>query len=133
MGDPVFDTAFNFTGGGDSDLFSRARAAGFRFGWCREAAVRETVPARRTEFSWIHARAVRNGALSALVQRERDGRWATLAKSLALLLAAPPRSALLAVRSRSLAIGLYHLQVAIGRLQSEWGRVGEQYRQPESN
>lgn len=133
MGEPLFDTRFDFTGGGDADLFSRCREAGLRFGWCREAIVHEVVPARRTEFSWIHARALRNGALSTLVQRGRDGRGRTLAKSLALALAAPPRSLLLALRSRSLLIGLYHLQIAAGRLQGEFGRVGEQYRKPESN
>lgn len=133
MGEPLFDTRFDFTGGGDADLFSRCAGAGFRFAWCREAAVHEVVPARRTEFSWINARALRNGALSTLVQRGRDGRARTLAKSLALALAAPPRSAWAAWRSRSLLIGLYHLQIAAGRLQGEFGRVGEQYRKPESN
>ncbi|WP_062111333.1 glycosyltransferase family 2 protein [Aureimonas sp. AU40] len=133
MGEPLFDTRFDFTGGGDADLFSRCREAGFRFGWCREAAVHEIVPARRTQFSWINARALRNGALSTLVQRGRDGRARTLAKSLALALAAPPRSVIAALRSRSALIGLYHLQIAIGRLQGEFGRVGEQYRKPESN
>ena len=133
MGEPLFDPRFNFTGGGDADLFSRCREAGFRFGWCREAGVREVVPKRRTEFSWINARALRNGALSTLVQRGRDGRWRTLAKSLALALAAPPRSLALGLRSRSILIGLYHIQIALGRLQGEFGRVGEQYRKPESN
>lgn len=133
MGEPLFDPRFNFTGGGDADLFSRCREAGFRFGWCREAAVREVVPKRRTEFSWINARSLRNGALSTLVQRGRDGRARTLAKSLALALAAPPRSLALALRSRSMLIGLYHIQIALGRLQGEFGRVGEQYRKPESN
>lgn len=33
----------------------------------------------------------------------------------------------------SAVIGLYHAQVAVGRLLSEFGLVNEQYRKPESN
>ena len=137
MGDPVLDPRFNFIGGGDSDFYRRCRREGFRFGWCAEAIAFESVPARRTEFSWIHARALRNGAISALIEhRDRPGaggRARTLLKSLALLLASPPRGALRAWRSRSLRIGLYPVQVAIGRFQAEFSRVGEQYREPERN
>lgn len=133
MGDPVFDTAFNFTGGGDSDFFSRAARKGARFGWCAEAPVDETVPARRTEWSWLHARSLRNGALSSAIQQRRDGRVRSAAKTAALLLAAPPRAVLQAIRQRSLLIGLYPLQIALGRVQGEFGRIGEQYRKPEAN
>lgn len=137
MGDPVLDTRFNFIGGGDADFYRRCRRQGFRFAWCAEAVAYETVPARRTEFSWIHARSLRNGAISALIEhRDRPGlagRLQTLAKSAALLLASPPRAALRAARSRSLRIGLYPMQVALGRFQAEFGRVGEQYREPERN
>ncbi len=133
MGDPLFDTAFNFTGGGDSDFFSRAERQGARFGWCAEAPVAETVPARRKEWSWIHARSLRNGALSSAIQRRRDGRLRSGMKTAALLAAAPPRAAIEALRQRSLLIGLYPLQIALGRLQGEFGRIGEQYRKPEAN
>ncbi len=133
MGDPMFDTAFNFTGGGDSDFFSRAALQGVRFGWCAEAPVAETVPARRKEWSWIHARSLRNGALSSEIQRRREGRARSAAKTAALVLAAPPRALLQTVRQRSLLIGLYPLQIALGRLQGEFGRIGEQYRKPEAN
>ncbi|RIY00043.1 glycosyltransferase family 2 protein [Aureimonas flava] len=133
MGDPLFDTAFNFTGGGDSDFFSRAALRGARFGWCAEAPVSESVPARRTQWSWIHARALRNGALSSAIQRRRQGRWRSGLKTAALLAAAPPRAVLQAVLQRSVLIGLYPIQVALGRLQGEFGRIGEQYREPEAN
>lgn len=133
MGDPLFDTAFNFTGGGDADFFSRAARSGARFGWCAEARVSETVPARRTQWSWIHARSLRNGALSSEIHRRRQGRLRSWLKTAALLLASPPRALAQGLRQRSLLIGLYPMQVALGRLQGEFGRIGEQYRKPEAN
>jgi GT2 family glycosyltransferase len=137
LGHPFLDERFDFTGGGDSDFFSRAKAAGFRFWWVQEAAQRETMPARRSQTDWIVARALRNGALSAEIERREHpglfGRLRVLAKSLALLAASLPRGAWLALRTNSLLIGLYHAQVAWGRLISEFGVAGEQYRKPEKN
>ena len=137
MGAPFLDTAFNFIGGGDADFYSRCRERGFRFGWCAEAPVFETVPARRTEFSWLNARGLRNGAISAIIERRRNagrrGAVRRIAKSFGLLAASPWRSLRLGVDTRSATIGLYHLQVAIGRFLAEFGRVNEQYRQPEQS
>nr|WP_052232663.1 glycosyltransferase [Methylobacterium sp. ZNC0032] len=137
LGFPFLDESFDFTGGGDTDFFTRAKAAGFRFWWVQEAAQRETMPARRSEFAWIHARGLRNGALSTLIQRREHpgfaGRIRVLAKSLALLAVAIPRGIALGLRTRSGLIGLYHLQVAIGRLTSEFTGANEQYRKPEKN
>jgi len=137
LGHPFLDERFDFTGGGDSDFFSRARASGFRFWWVQEAGQRETMPARRSETDWIVARALRNGALSARIERRAHpgfaGRLRVAAKSLALLAASAPRGAWLALRTRSLLIGLYHAQVAWGRLMSEFGVAGEQYRKPDKN
>jgi glycosyltransferase involved in cell wall biosynthesis len=137
LGHPFLDEAFDFTGGGDSDFFARARAAGFRFWWVQEAAQRETMPARRSETGWIVARALRNGALSAQIERRAHpgafGRLRVLAKSLALLAASVPRGIVLGLRTGSVLIGLYHAQVALGRLQAEFGGAGEQYRKPETN
>ncbi len=134
---PFLDTSFNFLGGGDSDFYARARAAGFTFGWCAEAVVRETTPERRTEFSWLHARALRNGAISSIIEQRQahglGGRLRSLAKSGALLAAAPFRSASLGIRTRSAVIGLYPLQIALGRFQAVLGGVNEQYRRPEAN
>jgi GT2 family glycosyltransferase len=136
-GDPVLDTAFNFIGGGDSDFYSRMRERGFRFGWCEEAPVFETVPERRTRFDWVNARSLRNGAISSLIEHRRRpdaaGRARTLLKSAALLASAPARGLRLGWRLRSPVAALYPLQVALGRFQAEFGRVGEQYRQPERN
>jgi GT2 family glycosyltransferase len=137
LGFPFLDESFDFTGGGDTDFFTRARAAGFRFWWVQEAAMRETMPKRRSEFGWIAARSFRNGAISAAIERRMDpsptGRLKVLAKSLALLAAAPWRGLALGLRTRSALIGLYHAKVALGRLMSEFGIGNEQYRKPEKN
>ncbi len=137
LGFPFLDESFDFTGGGDSDFFTRCKAAGLRFWWVQEAAQRETMPARRSEFGWISARAFRNGAVSAAIERRSDptvaGRLKVLAKSLALLAASPLRGLILGWRTGSGLIGLYHAQVALGRLISEFGVQNEQYRKPETN
>ncbi|KAB0680384.1 glycosyltransferase family 2 protein [Aureimonas leprariae] len=137
MGAPFLDPVFNFTGGGDSDLYARARRRGFRFAWSQEAVVHETTPERRTEFSWLQARSLRNGALSSIIEHRADGsfkgRTKTLAKSACLLLASPFRAARLGLSTRSAVIGLYPMNVAVGRFLAEFGRVNEQYRRPEQN
>ena len=137
MPKPYLDPAFNFIGGGDSDFYRRAKARGFSFAWSAEAAVMETLPPRRAEFSWLNARSLRNGAISAILEKRQrpgaSGRVRTFTKSLALLVAAPWRGLRLGLQTGSAVIGLYHLQVAIGRLMQEFGLVNEQYRNPESN
>ncbi len=136
-GYPFLDPAFNFMGGGDTDFFTRARLSGVRFHWAQSAAMTETMPARRTEWSWIAARAWRNGLISALIEKKNQQgpmagarRWL---RSLALLAASPLRGLRLALASGSPRTGLYHLQVALGRLGAEFGLTIEQYRAPEKN
>jgi glycosyltransferase involved in cell wall biosynthesis len=134
---PFLDLAFNFTGGGDTDFFARAKAKGITFAWRQEASMTETMPTRRTQPDWIAARGYRNGMISALIARKNDpspaGRARRVAHSLALLAAAPFRSLALAIREHSLTIGLYHWQVAAGRIMAEFGITNEQYRAPEKN
>ncbi len=137
MPQPFLDPLFNFIGGGDSDFYSRARANGVRFAWCAEAPVFETIPDRRTERSWLRARSRREGAISAIIEKRARpdvaGRLRTLGKSLAMLVLSPLRSLRLWARTGSPEIGLYFVQVAIGRFIAEFGQVNEQYRNPESN
>jgi len=138
MGPPFLDLRFNFMGGGDSDFLSRAAQAGFRLGWCAEAPVRETVPARRTEADWIRARSLRNGVISTLVEKKRRAgtpfaNLKVFAKSLALLGAAPLRAALRLVKTWSPQVAVYPIYVALGRVMAEFGYANEQYRQPEKN
>jgi glycosyltransferase involved in cell wall biosynthesis len=138
MGPPFLDLKFNFMGGGDSDFLSRSRQAGFRLGWCAEAPVRETVPARRVEADWIRARSLRNGVISTLVEKKKRAGTPfasvkVFAKSLALLAASPFRAALRLIRTGSVSIGLYPIYVALGRVLAQFGYANEQYRQPEKN
>jgi GT2 family glycosyltransferase len=137
MGHPVLDEAFNFTGGGDTDFFTRCAARGYRFAWSNEAEVFEMVPPRRSERGWITARSLRNGMLSALIQKKAQpgakGRLRVIAKSLALLAAAPFRTVSLALKTGSLYAGSYHMLIAAGRVMAEFGYAQEQYRQPEKN
>ena len=136
-GHPWLDETFNFLGGGDSDFYARSERTGATFAWCAEGALDETVPARRSELSWLNARALRNGSISALIERRAATEIADHArrvlKSLALLGAAGPRSLLLAVRTRSLRKGLTHMNVAVGRLLMEVGFANEQYRAADRN
>ncbi|WP_192181809.1 glycosyltransferase family 2 protein [Mesorhizobium amorphae] len=138
MGPPFLDLRFNFMGGGDSDFLSRAAQRGFVLGWCAEAKVQETVPARRVAADWIRARSLRNGVISTLVEKKkRAGRplagAKVFAKSLALLAASPLRGAVRLVRTGSPATALYPIHVALGRVLAEFGYANEQYRQPEKN
>ena len=138
FGSPFLDLRFNFMGGGDSDFLRRAADAGFTLAWCAEAIVHETVPPRRLEADWIRSRSLRNGVISALVEKKARagrplGRLTVVAHSLALLAAAPLRAAARFARTGSVSIALYPLYVALGRVMAEFGYANEQYRQPERN
>ncbi|TIS72960.1 MAG: glycosyltransferase, partial [Mesorhizobium sp.] len=138
MGPPFLDLKFNFMGGGDSDFLSRAAQRGFVLGWCAEAPVRESVPARRVEADWIRARSLRNGVISTLVEKKKRAGTPfagtkVFLKSLALLAASPFRGADRLARTGSLATALYPIHVAVGRVLAEFGYANEQYRQPEKN
>jgi len=138
MGPPFLDLRFNFMGGGDSDFLSRSAQKGFVLGWCAEAKVNETVPARRIEADWIRARSLRNGVISTLVEKKKRAGTPlaglkVFLKSLALLAASPLRGAIRLARTGSLTTGLYPVYVALGRVLAEFGYANEQYRQPEKN
>ncbi|MGX5799693.1 glycosyltransferase family 2 protein [Bradyrhizobium sp. Arg314] len=138
MGPPFLDLRFNFMGGGDSDFLSRCAQKGFVLGWCAEAKVNETVPARRIEADWIRARSLRNGVISTLVEKKKRAGTPlaglkVFLKSLALLAASPLRGAIRLARTGSLTTGLYPVYVALGRVLAEFGYANEQYRQPEKN
>lgn len=133
MPSPHLDPMFNFIGGGDSDFYSRCKLEGYTFAWCNTAPVLEDVPSQRATLKWVNARSLRNGSISSIIDTKRSkNRFKTLTKSLLLLSASPVRSIILAIEKRSIIIGLYHMQVAMGRLLSEIGVVNEQYRNPEN-
>ena len=136
-GHPWLDEQFNFLGGGDSDFYSRCKSTGATFAWCKEAAVNETTPARRTEFSWLNARSLRNGSISALIQlkaaRKTTDHLKRIVKTCLLLAASPYRSLILFVNSRSLTMALNPMNVALGRVLMEFGFANEQYRAADKN
>ncbi len=138
MGPPFLDLRFNFLGGGDSDFLSRSAVAGFRLGWCAEAKVYEDVPERRTEWSWVRARSIRNGVISSIVERRKRagqplGRLKVVAKSLALLALGPWRGVKAWRRSGMPVAFLDPILVGAGRVLAEFGYAREQYREPEKN
>lgn len=138
MGPPFLDLRFNFMGGGDSDFLSRSRQKGFLLGWCAEARLYETVPARRTEADWVRARGLRNGVISTLVAKKKYAgtpfaNTRVFLKSLALLGASPLRALKRLIETRSPSVAVYPIHVALGRVLAEFGYANEQYRQPEKN
>jgi len=136
-GDPWLDEGFNFLGGGDSDFYDRAKAKGAKFAWEIDAAVAETTPARRTELSWLNSRSLRNGSISALIQKRSATRPTDhvkrILKSVLLLAASPYRFAITLAKTRSPALSLNAMNVALGRLLMELGFANEQYRAAEKN
>lgn len=135
---PYMDLRFNFIGGGDADFLMRAARKGFRLAWCEEAVIHETVPARRLEADWIRARSLRNGVISALVEkrkfaRERFGGVRVLAKSLALLGLSPLRAVRRFFSTGSFPEAMYPVYIGLGRVMAEFGYANEQYREPEKN
>ncbi len=135
---PFLDPAFNFTGGGDADLFMRAQGKGFTFAWANDAILREPIPERRLKKDWLRARALRNGALSAIIERRKYGesfwgRTRVICKTLALLMASPFRASAIFLRTGSLVDATYKIEIGLGRVMGEFGLINEQYRNPEKN
>lgn len=129
LGSPAFDPAFNTLGGGDTDFFTRARDAGFRFVWAQEALITETVPRERTTLAWAIKRGLRIGALNRRIDLKRMGWAKTVLKDLAILALAPLRAPIQAVAERNVWAGAHHLVVAVGRAASAFGAAPQQYGQ----
>ncbi len=136
-GNPWLDERFNFLGGGDSDFYARCKARGSTFAWQSHAGVDETTPGRRTEMSWLNSRSLRNGSISALIQRKAalgaGDHLRRIVKTCLLLAASPYRSLILFVKTRSLIMSLNPMLVALGRLLMEFGFANEQYRLADKN
>lgn len=61
-----FDPRYGKTGGGDVDFFNRMMLKGFRFVFCNEAVVYETVPPERQKRSYYTKRAFTRGMTTAM-------------------------------------------------------------------
>lgn len=137
MGYPYLDEKFNFIGGGDYDFYTRCRHQGFTFGWEADAPVIETIPDRRTEISWLNARGLRNGAISTMIEKRTArgfaGKLKIISKSLLMLGMSPFKALTLFAKTGSPVIGIYPVNIAVGRLLVEFGFANEQYRDAEKN
>lgn len=59
MARPVFDSAYSFTGGGDTEFFLRLKDAGGVFAVCAEAVAHECYPPDRQTLAYVHQRTER--------------------------------------------------------------------------
>lgn len=132
LGQPYFDEAFDFVGGGDLDFFKRCRDAGFTAYFECSARAIETVPAARTTVKWVVARSLRYGAINYMLERKaaRDGlaRLRITLKSIALLGIGTLRGLRGLATSGSLLVASHPIMEAIGRVAAQLGRRPEQYR-----
>ena len=130
--DPAFDQRFNFLGGGDLDFFARSRRAGMTFHWVADAVIRETVPASRTQLSWLVLRSLRIGAINYLVESKASQtpwlRARLLAKVLALFPLSLYRAARLYLRERQAIIAMHPIVVAAGSALAAIGIEPQPYK-----
>jgi glycosyltransferase involved in cell wall biosynthesis len=130
--DPNFNLRYNYLGGGDTDFFSRCRAAGLVFYWEQTARIVETVPLERLRAEWIWRRGLRIGAINFRIDsntsRTPFARARLIAKNLALLPVALGRSLRFAMRGEPALVALHPLAIAIGRWLAWLGLEPEQYR-----
>lgn len=77
-----FDPAMRFTGGSDTDFFSRVHAAGGRIVWVGEAVVDEIVPASRMTLRWQLHRTFRVAINISVLHEKQRGRAAAWWRSL---------------------------------------------------
>lgn len=63
-----FTKDFNFSGGEDTDFFSRMNAAGFKIGWNINAVNYEIVSDERANLNWILKRAYHNGVTKGFMK-----------------------------------------------------------------
>ena len=132
LGAPAFDVGYNFLGGGDTDFFTRARRAGFRFHWAADALITETVPLARTTTRWLAARGLRIGAVNHRIEAKHaaglSGRVTIGVKSLAVLGFSFVRGLRLLARTREPMIALHPVLVALGRCLAAAGIEPQAYR-----
>jgi succinoglycan biosynthesis protein ExoM len=77
-----FDTAFSFSGGGDTDFFRRMRPSIKPPVWADDAVVTEVAPINRLNLNWQTRRAFRNGSVTARIQLRTKSRVWILAHSI---------------------------------------------------
>jgi glycosyltransferase involved in cell wall biosynthesis len=132
VANPSFDLRFNYLGGGDTDFFTRCRAAGLISYWEQTARIVETVPEERLQPGWVLRRGLRIGAINYRIDRGASGtplrRLRLAAKNLVLVPVSAARSLVLVMRRKSLLVALHPLAIAVGRIVASFGGEPEQYR-----
>lgn len=127
-----FDPCFNFLGGGDTEFFTRAKAAGLRFFWAQDAVVHELVGSERVKAAWILQRGLRIGAINYRIDRMRArnlrARGKVLVKNAGVAAFAAYKSLRLVLARAPVLETLHPLIVALGRLLAAFGIYPEQYR-----
>ncbi len=76
-----FDTALRFTGGSDTDFFSRAHQAGAKIIWVGDAIVDEIVPASRMTLGWQLNRTFRVAISISVLHEKQRGRASAVLRS----------------------------------------------------
>ncbi|MEM1383195.1 MAG: glycosyltransferase [Pseudomonadota bacterium] len=128
-----FDQRFNLNGGGDHDFFDRLVEAGFGpMVGSADAHVIETVPASRTQFSWIVRRHFRIGNSLGLISRLRGGPLGMterVIKSVGRVVVGTVKTVLGTVSSRALATqGIGDVAWGLGALYAVSGFDYQEYR-----
>jgi succinoglycan biosynthesis protein ExoM len=77
-----FDESLRFTGGSDTDFFTRVHKAGGTIRWLGDAVVRENVPATRMTLRWQLRRAFRVAISIAVVHEKEGGKGKAIWRSL---------------------------------------------------
>jgi GT2 family glycosyltransferase len=128
---PWFDPAFAMTGGEDKDFFVRAKAAGARFAWARDAIAYDYVPPSRANLRWALKRAYSAGNSDMRVFLKYSPNLAArlnqIARIVAALLLNPVLFAILAFNPNRRVRPLRKLYRAFGKLAAMGGRTYEEY------
>jgi GT2 family glycosyltransferase len=131
VGDPDFDERFNHLGGGDTDFFTRCRAAGLKAYWQDAARVFETVPKERLQSAWIIRRGLRIGAINFHIERTASvtlsARTRLIARTVGLVPLSLWRSVKLAAQRKPALVVLHPCVIALGRILAWFGGAPEQY------
>jgi glycosyltransferase involved in cell wall biosynthesis len=131
VGNPNFDARFNHLGGGDTDFFTRCRAAGLKSYWQDGARIFETVPKERLQPAWVIRRGLRIGAINFHIERVASprlfGRVRVIAKTVVLVPVSMWRSVKLAARGKPALVVLHPSFIALGRILAWFGGAPEQY------
>lgn len=130
FGSPRFDPSFSFTGGSDTDFFTRiVRISGARIVFCALAVVFEDVPSDRSSFRWFIRRQFRIGQVIYRVE-SRYGRPVDRAKMGILHLGYGLMATLwgVASRRRLMAYPLTKLFRGLGMIAASSGYRIEEYK-----